>query len=109
MAKIDTPAVTSSNQDARGKRWIDVPEKDLFDFPYPTLRVNLQEFGPGKHFVDADLADFLEERMKIKYQADVRIMRPSQDYTSQNIMNRFGIGARSGGQHVANPDAAMPG
>lgn len=108
MAKIDSPAVTSGKTEERGKRWISVPEKDLFDFPYPTLRVNLLEFGPGKHYVDAELADFLESRMELKYQADVRLMRPSQDFTSQNIMNKFGIGARSG-QHVNNPEQVMNG
>ena len=108
MAKIDVPAVTSGTTEGRGKRWVEVPQKDLFDFPHPTIRVNLQEFPPGKYFLDAELADFVEDRIRLKYQADIRIMRPSQDVTSQNAMNRFGLGARVG-QHIQNPDEVMAG
>lgn len=107
MAKIDTPVVTSDKNEGRGKRWVSIPQNDLFDFPHPTVRVNVQEFEPGqKYFVDADLADFIEDRLRLKYEADIRVMRPSQDVKSQNAMNRFGVGARSG-QHVQNPDQVM--
>lgn len=96
MPKIDAPAVTSSPQPERGKRWVEVPERDLFDYPFSTIRINLLAFGPGKHYVDADLADSIEERVFAKQQADIRIMRPSQDITSQNAMTRFGTGAGHG-------------
>jgi hypothetical protein len=108
LAKIDVAAVTSGKEEGRGKRWVEVPQKDLFDFPHPTIRVNLLEFPPGRHFVDAELADFIEDRIKLKYQADIRIMRPSQDVTSQDAMNRFGLGSRVG-QHIPNPDQVMVG
>ena len=108
MAKIDVPSVTSGKEEKRGKRWVVVPEKDLFDFSYPTIRINLLEFPSGKHFVDAELADFIEERIQKKYESDIRVMRPTQDFTSQHAMNRFGVGARSG-QHVKNPEAEMAG
>ena len=104
MAKIDAPV--TSGKEPRGKRWITVPEKDLFDFPYPTIRINLLEFPPGKHYVDAELADFIESRIQLKFESDVRVMRPNQDYTSQNAMNRFGAGSRQG-TFVKNPDIEM--
>ena len=101
MAKIDSPSVT--NGDARGKRWVQVPEKDLFDITFPTIRINLSAFPPGRHFVDADVADFIEDRIIAKQNSDIRTMRPTQDITSQNAMNRFGRGASTGG-FVANPE-----
>lgn len=104
MPKIDVAIPTTSGQDERGKRWVEVPEKDLFDFPHPVIRINLLEFGPGKHFVEANVADWIEERLRRKYQSDIRVMRPQQDYTSQNAMTRFGAGARTGG-FSKNPEA----
>jgi hypothetical protein len=103
LAKIDLGTTSAKQEDERGKRWVVIPDKDLFDFPHPTVRVNLLEFPSGKHYVDAELADFIEDRVRLKYESDIRIMRPSQDHTSQNAMNRFGIGSRQG-QHVQNPD-----
>jgi len=102
MAKIDL-GTTSAPKEERGKRWVEVPEKDLFDFPHPHIRVNLLDFGPGRHYLDADLADTVEERLLAKYNADLRIMRPQQDITSQNAMNRFGSGSRTG--QAAKPDS----
>lgn len=95
MSKIDV-AVTSSPKEERGKRWVEVPEKDLFDFPFPHIRINLLDFGPGRHYLDADLADSVEERLRQKQYDDLRVMRPSQDVRSQQAMNRYGSGARSG-------------
>lgn len=106
MPKIDVPAVTNSTQDERGKRWISVPDKDLFEFPFPTVRVNLMAFEAGqKYFVDAELADFLEDRIKIKEAADRRILMRNPDLKAQDAMNRFGSGR--GGHFVANPDSVM--
>jgi hypothetical protein len=103
LAKIDL-GTTTPKPEGRGKRWIEVPARDLHDFPYPTIRVNLLEFPSGRHFVDAELADFIEDRIALKFQADVRVMRPNQDYVSTSAMNRFGTGSRIG-TVSKNPDA----
>jgi hypothetical protein len=109
MAKIDVaPVVTSDTTSARGKRWIVVPEKDLFDFPHPPIAINHMVFGPGKHFLDADVADWVEDRLMRKYKSDLRVMRPQQDLTSQNAMTRFGVGSRTG-VFAQNPEAEMAG
>jgi hypothetical protein len=105
MPKIDTPTVTSGPvEKTETKRWVEIPERDLFDFPYPHVRINLLDFGPGRHYVDAELADSIEERVRVKNQADLRIMRPTKDVTSENAMNRFGSGAMAGGRS-ANPNS----
>lgn len=107
MAKIDL-GTTSSTQEVRGKRWVEVPQKDIFDFTHEGVRINHQLYGPGKHFVEADVADWIELRLAKKAEADLHIMRPTQDITSQNAMNRFGAGAGRG-SFVQNPDEVMPG
>lgn len=98
MPKIDV-ADTTAKPEPRGKRWVEVPEKDLFDIIFPTIRINLMAFGPGKHYVDADLADEIEDRIRAKQDADIKTMRPSQDRSVQEAMNRFGS-ARGG--HFTN-------
>jgi hypothetical protein len=105
LAKVDL-GTTSPKTDEREKRWVYVPERDVFDMPHPTIRVNLLEFPPGKHFVDAELADFIEDRVRLKYEGDIRVMRPTQDYKSQDAMNRFGTGSRTGSL-IKNPDQVM--
>lgn len=97
MPKIDVAPTTSEPT----KRWVEVPQKDLFEFPFPTIRINFMEFGPGKHYVENDTADWIEERIRIKQEADKRIMQRSPDLLATTTMNKFGSGR--GGQFV-NPD-----
>ena len=106
MPKIDT-GTTSPKPEERGKRWVEVPEKDIFEFPFPTIRINALEFGPGKHYVDAATADWIEERIRIRQKADIAILQKNPDRVSQDIMSRNGS-SRSGG-FVQNPDAVMQG
>lgn len=96
MPKIDM-GVTSSKPEERGKRWVEVPDRDIHEYPFPTIRINLLEFPPGKHYVDADIADTIEQRIAIKHKADIRIMQRNPDIVTQDAMNRFGIGRGSGG------------
>jgi hypothetical protein len=103
MPKIDLGATSSAVAEPRGKRWVEVPEKDIFEYPHPIVRINMLEFGPGKHFVDALLADTIEDRVRAKYQADLRVMQRNPDLNAQGIMTRFGAGR--GGHFVANPDS----
>lgn len=98
-------ATTSSKTEDRGKRWVEIPERDLFDFPFPAIRVNLDAYEPGqKYFVDAEVADTIEERLLTKYNADLQIMQPRQQKAVVDTMNRWGIG-RSSGAFTNNPDA----
>ena len=108
MPKIDL-GTTNPQPEDRGKRWVEVPEKDLFEFPFPTIRVNVQEFGPGKHYVEADLADWIEERIRVNERADKRVLMRNPDLKAQDVMNRFGAGRNGRGNFVSNPDAVMQG
>lgn len=102
MPKID---LGTTSPEKPGKRIVRVPEKDLFDQPFPTVRINLQAFEAGNdYWLEDAIADAVEERIRTRQGEDIRVMRPQQDVTSQNIMNRYGVGARAGGKSV-NPDA----
>jgi hypothetical protein len=103
LPKIDTPVITNSQTEDRGKRWVEVPLTDIFEFPFPTVRVNLMEFGPGKHFVDAILADWIETRVRIRQKADIAILQKNPDRKAQDVMSRNGTAGRQGG-FVDNPD-----
>jgi hypothetical protein len=105
MPKIDV-ATTSSKPEPRGKRWVEVPEQDIFELTFPTIRVNLLEFGPGKHYLDADLADWVEERVRVRQKADIALLRKNPDRITQDVMSRNGSSGRRGG-FVDNPDAVM--
>lgn len=96
MPKIDAPVATSHKTEERGKRWVEVPEKDLYEFIFPTIRINLMEFPPGRHYVDAEIADTIEDRVRAKQKADVRTMQRNPDLITQATMNRFGVGRGSG-------------
>jgi hypothetical protein len=107
MPRIDT-GTTSPKPAERGKRWVEVPTEDLFELPFPSIRVNLLEFGSGKHFVDADLADWIEERVAVRERADIAILRKNPDREMLKVMTRNGSGVRqSGGGYVENPDSVM--
>jgi hypothetical protein len=109
MPKIDTPVTSGNSKEVRGKRWVNVPEKDLFDFPHPAIRVNLTSYEPGQsYFLEADVADWVENRILMKRSADIRVMRPNKDIESEQIMNRFGAGSRVGNVS-SNPEQELAG
>jgi hypothetical protein len=108
MTKIDSPAVTSSTPQPRPKRWVEVPEKDIFEFTFPTIRINIHAYGPGRHYVEADVADEIEDRLQARMKHDLRVMQRNPDMVTQNTMNRLGV-ARGMGQASRNPEADLVG
>lgn len=104
MPKIDLPVTNGPVATADNKRWVSIPDKDMFDMGFPTIRINRLEFAPGRHYVDNDLADTIERLVATKVKGDVRVMSPKKDISSENAMNMYGIGARSGGR-AASPES----
>ena len=94
MPKIDAPVTTSGTPVE--KRWVEVPDKDQFDITFPTIRVNFQEFPPGRHYLESNLADTVERLVKNKVRADIRVMSPKKDFASEDLMNKFGVGSGMG-------------
>ena len=103
MAKIDL-ATTSGT--AKPKRWVEVPEKDIYEFPFPTIRINLDAYGPGRHYVTSDVADEIEDRVRARMKHDLRCMQRNPDIITLDTMTRFGA-AR--GTFSKNPDQEMAG
>lgn len=94
MPRIDAP--TTSGIEAPTKRYVEVPDIDIFDYTFPTIRINLLEFPPGRHYVDASIADTIEDRVRARKAADLRLLTDKPDLNSERAMNKFGTGGRSG-------------
>lgn len=71
-------------------QWIEVPETDLFDKPFGAISLNLINYGPGNHFVRPDVANALKDILATRYQADMRILRPTPDKKMLEVMARNG-------------------
>lgn len=83
--KVDTPIV---DQKPSVKRYVTVPEFDLFDMQHPPIKVNHLEFGPGTHYLEEQLANTVEERLKVYARSNVRILQPRRDTDAENLLNR---------------------
>jgi len=70
--------------------YVDIPETDLFDQPFGYISINLEQYGPGRHFVDPDVAGELRRILKVRTQSDLRIYRPTADKKMLEIMARQG-------------------
>jgi hypothetical protein len=70
--------------------YVDVPETDLFDQPFGTIQINFIDYGPGKHFVNPELAGEIRRLLKQRQVGDLRVLRPTQDKKMQEIMARSG-------------------
>jgi hypothetical protein len=66
--------------------WVTIPTEDLFGKPYDGIIINLQKYGPGKHFVDPDLAAELKRIMEVRNESDLRVYRPQEDKKMKRMM-----------------------
>lgn len=91
MPKIDLP-VTEKKPETE---FVTVPEIDLFDQPFPTIRLSRHEFHAGKTYeLDPATAGSLKDRIKAWEKANVRILQPRKDLESERVMHRINtIGA----------------
>jgi len=96
MAKIDAPVVELP----KGKQFVTIPDKDLFDQRFPTIRINRYEFEAGQTYeLDEPIASTVKERISACERANLRILQPKKDIESQNIMTRNG--SSRGGQFAS--------
>ena len=70
--------------------YVDIPDVDLFDKPFGNITINSETYGPGRHFVDPDLASEIRRILKARMASDQRIYRPTQDKKMLEIMARQG-------------------
>lgn len=85
--KVDTPNITPTASTS-GKRYVTIPEFDLFDMQHPDICINHMHFGPGTHFLDKEVADTVEDRLKAYARGNVRILQPRRDTEAENLLNR---------------------
>jgi hypothetical protein len=65
-----------------GWSWIDIPEKDPYDYVFKGIYLNNLFFPPGKHLVEPDVAASINERLVAFSKYNTRLMRPTADLTS---------------------------
>jgi hypothetical protein len=70
--------------------YVEIPSEDLFDKPFGNININAESYGPGKHFLDPDLAGEIKRIIKVRNQSDLRIYRPTADKKMLEIMARQG-------------------
>ncbi len=87
------PIIPNTGQSAKEKlsegwRYVDIPDVDLYEFPFEGFSINNDHFGPGKHLVPPDVAESLEERLAAWRAADIRLMRPGRDKKTSKDLDR---------------------
>jgi len=70
--------------------YVEVPETDIFDKVFDGVSINFVQYGPGKHFVDPDIAGEIRRLLAARSKADIRILRPTTDKKALEIMARSG-------------------
>jgi len=90
MPKIDSPEAQAVAARVT-KQYVEIPERDSLDFPFPTVRINHMEFLPGQTYeLEEPLASTIKERVRVWLRQTLRLMQPAKDVESENIMLRNG-------------------
>jgi hypothetical protein len=74
--------------------WVEIPELDLLGEPHGGVGINRESYGPGRHFVDPDVATELNRALAAKADADMRLFRPTEHQGSLKEVARGGTGRR---------------
>ena len=59
----------------KGYRFVEVPERDTYDYEFQGFWINGTHFKPGKHLVAADWADEAERILRVWDNANRRLLR----------------------------------
>jgi hypothetical protein len=85
VAPVLKPTTDSEKLEA-GWRYVTIPDKDIYDYVFKGIWLNgtgsKPDYAPGTHLVPPDVADSLEERLRVWNAYNVRLMRPSADLKS---------------------------
>jgi hypothetical protein len=66
-----------------GYRFVEVPERDTYDYEFQGFWINATHFKPGKHLLPADWADEAERILRVWDQANRRLLQTSPHRKSQ--------------------------
>ena len=76
LERNPTSKVEIAEKLEKGWRYVTIPSKDIYDFKFGSVWNNVIELKPGVHLLPPDLADDVEERLKVRSEGDIRLMRP---------------------------------
>lgn len=71
-----------------GWRYVTIPDRDMYDYVFKGLWLNQDHYKPGKHLVSPDVADSLEERLRVWEDYSKRLSRPSAHQQSLQQLNK---------------------
>jgi len=75
--------------------YVTIPDVDIFDNRFPTIRVNHEEFLAGKrYFCCPSLAKEVREILERRQREDIRILRPDKNRKALNEAVQHGEHAR---------------
>lgn len=81
MPKIDMPELEVKKS---SKTFVTVPEHDIFDKPFATLRLGPHVFEAGVTYeLEEPLATTLKERIRVWEKANIRLLQPKKDDVSE--------------------------
>jgi hypothetical protein len=80
------------NADETNWEWVEVEESDLFGDPSNGVSINFKKYGPGKHFVNPEIAKELRRLLRQKTVAEMRVLQPNQDEKMRKIMQKSPLG-----------------
>lgn len=90
-----TPAVKQSKDAseklAEGYRYVTVPAEDIYENKFEGIWLNNRHFAPGTHLVSPEIADTLEDRLKVWQASMIRLMRPGNDKATVKTMAKQGL------------------
>jgi hypothetical protein len=81
------------NADETNWEYVEVEETDLFGDQNNGVSINFVKYGPGKHFVNPEIAKELRRLLRQKTVAEMRILQPNQDEKMRRIMAKSQYGA----------------
>lgn len=86
MAKIDLPEMPVKTVE---KEYVDIPQRDIFDMPFPNISIGEHKYEAGqKHYVDAQVAFTLKDRIRAVERANIRLMQPRKDANAEATVAR---------------------
>jgi hypothetical protein len=77
LKNADAPTTTAPAEPEF--EYVTVPDRDIFDFPHPGVRINRDYWGPGTHKIPVAQAKVVKERLAVFMAQNIRIMQPRKD------------------------------
>lgn len=62
--------------------YVTVPDRDILDYPFPGIGINLQHFGPGTHKVPPDIAQEIRDRLAMAQKQDIKLFSAKVNMTA---------------------------